>query len=79
MSRENPLTARNLVNRLWAQFFGAGRIVSSQVEHGKVVDAIRRGAEEEAAEAMRAHIRVVREAYETLVPEFGTMAMPPVA
>ncbi len=62
-----------------AQFFGTGRIVSSQVEHGKVVDAIRRGAEEEAAEAMRAHIRVVREAYETLVPEFGTMAMPPVA
>ena len=58
------------------QFFGAGRIVSSQDEHGKVVDAILRGSEDEAAEAMRAHIRVVREAYETLVPEFGTMAMP---
>jgi DNA-binding GntR family transcriptional regulator len=59
-----------------AQFFGAGRIVLSQEEHGRVVDAIRRGVEAEAAEAMRAHIRVVREAYETLVPEFGTMAMP---
>ncbi len=54
------------------QFFGAGRLGSSHDEHGKVVDAIARGAAEEAAEAMRAHIRVVREAYETLVPEFGT-------
>ena len=57
--------------------FRRGRIVHSQVEHGKVVDAIARAVEDEAAEAMRAHIRVVREAYETLVPEFGTMAMPP--
>jgi DNA-binding GntR family transcriptional regulator len=58
------------------QFFGAGRIAFSQVEHGKVVDAIARGADDEAAEAMRAHIRVVREAYETLVPDFGAVAMP---
>lgn len=54
-----------------AQFFGSGRLGSSHDEHGKVVDAIARGATEEAAEAMRAHIRVVREAYETLVPAFG--------
>lgn len=54
------------------QFFGPGRLASSHVEHGKVVEAIARGAPEQAADAMRAHIRVVREAYETLVPEFGT-------
>ena len=54
-----------------AQFFGPGRLHASHVEHGKVVDAIGRGAADEAAEAMRAHIRVVREAYETLVPDFG--------
>lgn len=53
------------------QFFGAGRLNSSHDEHGKVVDAIARGAADDAAEAMRAHIRVVREAYETLVPTFG--------
>ncbi|MBX3745727.1 MAG: PSD1 domain-containing protein [Verrucomicrobiae bacterium] len=29
-SRENPLTARNFVNRLWAQFFGAG--ISARIE-----------------------------------------------
>ncbi|HMO64698.1 MAG TPA: DUF1553 domain-containing protein, partial [Verrucomicrobiota bacterium] len=30
VARENPLTARNLMNRLWAQFFGAG--ISARVE-----------------------------------------------
>lgn len=54
-----------------AQFWGANRPTLSNEEHGRVVDAILSRDDDGAAAAMRAHIEVVREAYVTLVPEFG--------
>lgn len=54
-----------------AQFSGENRPALSHAEHGLVVAAIVAGNGEAAAEAMRAHIGVVRDAYVTLVPDFG--------
>ncbi len=54
-----------------AQFSGEKRTELSHLEHGLVVDAILAGEGDAAAAAMRAHISVVREAYATLMPEFG--------
>jgi DNA-binding GntR family transcriptional regulator len=47
-----------------AQFRTLGRLAQSHVEHDAVVVAISRGERERAANAMRAHITTVREAYE---------------
>lgn len=56
-----------------AQFSGPNRLALSHFEHGQVVAAIVAGDDEGAAKAMRAHIAVVREAYETLVPMYGAI------
>lgn len=54
-----------------AQFWSEGRLDASQAEHGFVVAAIVAGDADRAASAMRDHIEVVRQAYVTLVPEYG--------
>jgi DNA-binding GntR family transcriptional regulator len=56
-----------------AQFDRAGRIGESQIEHGLVVEAILRRDGDRAATAMRAHIQVVRDAYATLMPNYGLL------
>jgi DNA-binding GntR family transcriptional regulator len=50
-----------------AQFRNAGRLAKSWAEHDQVVTAISRGDRAGAANAMRAHIKTVREEYETYV------------
>ena len=47
-----------------AQFRNLGRLAKSYMEHDRVVIAILRGDRNGAVEAMRAHIRTVREEYE---------------
>jgi DNA-binding GntR family transcriptional regulator len=47
-----------------AQFRNLGRLAKSHLEHDRVVVAILRGAREDAAEAMRAHLMTVRDEYE---------------
>jgi DNA-binding FadR family transcriptional regulator len=51
------------------QFSGAGRLSGSFREHGQVVDAIQKANGDAASSAMRDHISIVRDAYQTLVPE----------
>ncbi|WP_131857000.1 GntR family transcriptional regulator [Bosea sp. BK604] len=48
-----------------AQFRAAGRLGGSYQEHDLVVQAILRGDRDAAAEAMRAHIGIVRDAFHT--------------
>ncbi len=48
-----------------AQFRAAGRLARSYAEHDLVVKAILRGDHQGAAEAMRAHIDIVRDAFRT--------------
>jgi DNA-binding GntR family transcriptional regulator len=48
-----------------AQFRNLGRLAKSCAEHEQVVIAIDRGDRERAANVMRAHIRTVRDEYET--------------
>jgi DNA-binding GntR family transcriptional regulator len=48
-----------------AQFRNLGRLAKSYAEHDRVVTAILRGEREAAAQAMREHIRTVREEYES--------------
>jgi DNA-binding GntR family transcriptional regulator len=48
-----------------AQFRNLGRLAKSHVEHDRVIQAILRGEYAVAAYAMRAHIVMVREEYET--------------
>ena len=55
-----------------AQFRNLGRLAKSHLEHDRVVVAILRGERERAANAMRAHITTVREAYEVYAA--GTLA-----
>ena len=50
-----------------AQFRNLGRLAKSHVEHDSVVLAILRGAQQGAADAMRAHIMTVRDEYEAYV------------
>ncbi len=47
-----------------AQFRQLGRLSQSHAEHDKVVQAILRGDRDGATNAMRAHIEIVREAYD---------------
>lgn len=47
-----------------AQFQALGRLALSYAEHDRVVDAILRGDRDVAAAAMRAHIEIVRVAFE---------------
>ena len=47
-----------------AQFRNLGRLAKSHVEHGRVVEAILRGDQGRATEAMRQHIMTVCEEYE---------------
>lgn len=54
-----------------AQFSGDNRPALSHAEHARVVATIVTGDGDAAAEAMRAHISVVRDAYVTLMPDFG--------
>jgi DNA-binding GntR family transcriptional regulator len=54
-----------------AQFSGENRPALSHAEHERVVAAIVGGDGDAAAEAMRAHISVVRDAYVALMPDFG--------
>jgi DNA-binding GntR family transcriptional regulator len=46
-----------------AQFRNLGRLAQSHIEHERVVEAIMRGEKVNAANAMRAHIMRVRDAY----------------
>lgn len=46
-----------------AQFRNLGRLAQSHVEHDRVVEAILRGERINAANSMRAHITIVRDAY----------------
>lgn len=46
-----------------AQFRTIGRLTESHAEHGRIVDAIMRGERVNAATAMRAHIKLVGDAY----------------
>ena len=48
-----------------AQFRNLGRLAKSHAEHDRVVEAILRGDRVGASEAMRAHIELVRDEYET--------------
>jgi len=57
-----------------AQFDGAGRVLSSHREHAIVVAAIVAGDGVGAGDAMRSHIRVVRDTYVTLAPHYGEAA-----
>ena len=50
-----------------AQFRNLGRLAKSPLEHDRIVVAVLRGDRERAADAMRAHIRTVREEYEAYV------------
>jgi DNA-binding GntR family transcriptional regulator len=51
-----------------AQFEGLGRLSKSHMEHDRVVKAILRGDGEAAANDMRAHIVVVRDAVDDVLP-----------
>ncbi|MGH8636998.1 MAG: GntR family transcriptional regulator [Burkholderiales bacterium] len=61
-----------------AQFRNLGRLAKSHVEHDRVVVAILRGDHARASEAMRLHIRTVREEYISYVgavtDQAGTLA-----
>jgi DNA-binding GntR family transcriptional regulator len=48
-----------------AQFRTMGRLAESHAEHGRIVEAIMRGERANAATAMRSHISLVSEAYNT--------------
>jgi len=49
-----------------AQFGALGRLILSHAEHGVIVEAILRGDRAEAETAMRGHIFIVGEAYQSL-------------
>lgn len=55
-----------------AQFAGENRVALSHLEHGTVLAAILQNNAEAAAATMRAHIQVVRAAYETMMPGHDT-------
>jgi len=59
MSKEDSIEVTGTV----LEKFPSG-LFSVQLEHERVVVAIQRGERERAANAMRAHIATVREAYE---------------
>jgi DNA-binding GntR family transcriptional regulator len=50
-----------------AQFEALGRLQQSHAEHGEVVEAILRGDQKQAEDAMRRHISIVEDAYQRLV------------
>lgn len=49
-----------------AQFSALGRLAKSHAEHGLVVEAILRGDKDAAETAMRSHIAIVEDAYQSL-------------
>jgi len=49
-----------------AQFEARGRLTKSHAEHGAVVDAIMQGDRAAAEAAMRKHIAIVEDAYQSI-------------
>ena len=59
-----------------AQFRAKGRLPSSHMEHGAVLDAILRGDADQAHQNMLRHVNLVEDAFEQLTTTSGANAVP---